>query len=329
MHTAAARGARRWLSALALTCAWAVVPGPIVSAGPVKIGALNEGWGPTPATVGLRDGLAALGYREGEQFVIGVRFTQGDRPALVTGARDLLHAGSDIIFASGTHAAKAAHAATTSVPVVFAEAVSDPVAVGLVKSIRRPGGNVTGITDDWDELTPKRLEIFKEMLPGLKRVLFVYDPNSVDVANVLLRTREAARRLGLALVDRPVGSVDDVRATLATVRKGADGIVTGGPMTFNIPGFVLDATSGHGIPSMFNAGFFADRGGLAGYGPDLYESGRQAARLVDKIIKGQAPATIPVEANPRIELVINLKVAKALGITVAPSALQRATRIVE
>jgi putative ABC transport system substrate-binding protein len=100
-------------------------------------------------------------------------------------------------------------------------------------------------------------------------------------------------------------------------------------MSFNIPGFVLDATSGQGIPSMFSAGFFADRGALAGYGPDLYESGRQAARLVDKIIKGHAPATIPVEANSRIELVINLKVAKALGITIAPSALQRATRIVE
>ena len=317
------------LGVMAAVTAWVGVIAPAHARGPVKIGVLSEGWGPTPATVGLRDGLTALGYREGEQFVIGIRFTQGDVKALPTGARDLLRAGSDIVFASGTPAAKAAQAATTSVPVVFAETVSDPVSVGLVKSIAKPGANVTGVTDAWDELTPKRLEILKDMLPGLKRIIFLYDPGVVAMSEVLSRTRQAARRLGLVLTERPVNSDDDVRAALTTVRKGEDAIVAGGSMTFNLPGLVLDATSALRIPSIFNGAFFAEQGALASYGPDFYESGRQAARLVDKIMKGQKPATIPVEANSRIELVINLKVAKALGFAIAPAAIHRATRIIE
>ena len=320
---------RRVLGTIALVSAWAAVIGPAHAAGPVKIGVLNEGWGPTPATAGLRDGLTALGYREGAHFVIGVRFTQGDVKALPAAARDLLRAGSDIVFASGTHAAKAAQAATTSIPIVFAEAVSDPVRVGLVKSIAKPGANITGVSDAWDELTPKRLEIFKEMLPGLKRVIFLYDPSVVGISDVLRRMRDAAPRVGLVLLERSVDSEEDARAALATARRGEDGIMAGGSMTFNVIGLVLNATAALRLPSIFNAAFFAEQGALASYGPDIYESGRQAARLVDKIIKGQPPAAIPVEANSRIELVINLKVAKALGFAIAPAAIQRATRIIE
>ena len=319
------------LHLLAVLLVFALLGEPALAAEPVKIGALNEGWGPTPATAGLREGLKALGYREGEQFVIGVRFTQGDSKSLPTAVRELLQAGSDIIFASGTNPAKAAQAATTSVPIVFAEAISDPVLVGLVKSIARPGGNITGVTDLQDELGPKRLEIFKEMWPGLKRVIFVYDPSGADVAEPMLRRlRTAARQVGVTLVERPVRSEAEARSIVGALRKGEDGLISGGgSMAFNIPGVVLEATTQHRIPTMFNAAFFAERGALASYGPELAESGRQAARLVDKIIKGQSPATIPVEANSRIELVINLKVAKTLGLSIAPTAVHRATRVIE
>lgn len=133
---------------------------------PVRIGVLTDSWGPTPATVGLRDGLKALGYREDEHFHIGVRFTQGDVGALHGAARDLLAAGSDIIFATTANAATAAQQATTAKPIVFAEVVGDPVKLGLVRSFARPGGNITGVSSLAVELTSKRLEIFRELVPG-------------------------------------------------------------------------------------------------------------------------------------------------------------------
>ena len=307
----------------------ALVGGPTLAAEPVKIGALTESWGPTPAMVGLRDGLKALGYRDGEQFVIGVRFTQGDIKALPNAARELLQAGTDILFTSGTNAAKAAQTATTSVPIIFTEAVVDPVQVGLVKSIARPGGNVTGVTDLIDELAPKRLEILKEIVPGLKRVLFFYDPVDPEAATVARQYRDAARQLGIALLERPVRSEAELRAMLAPPRRMDEGILAGGSMSMNIPGIVLDVTAQHPIPTMFNGAFWVELGALASYGADFYESGRQAARLVDKIIKGEKPATIPVESNSRIEFVISLKIARALGIVIAPAVVQRATRIIQ
>jgi len=172
--------------------------------GPVKIGALNEGWGPTPATIGLRDGLLALGYREGEQFTIGVRFTQGDVGALPAAARELVRAGADIIFATTTNAVKAAQAATTETPIVFSEVVGDVTGLGIVRSFARPGGNVTGVTNLDLELNAKRLELFKDIVSGLKRVLFPYVANDPYAAAHAQAYRDAARELGIVLVEKAV-----------------------------------------------------------------------------------------------------------------------------
>src|SRR5713101_3703264 len=141
---------------------------------PIKIGVLTSSWGPTPQVVGLRDGLLELGYRENEQFVLGVRFTQGDLTALPAAARELVQYGVDLIFADLDGSAQAAQMATTHIPIVFA-GWSDPVGLGLIQSFARPGGNITGVTSLYLELSPKRLEVFHEIVPGLKRVLFLYD----------------------------------------------------------------------------------------------------------------------------------------------------------
>ncbi len=298
--------------------------------GPVRIGALSESWGPTPPMVGLRDGLVERGYREGEQFVIGVRFTQGDLAALAAAAQELLRYGVDVIFVTGTNAAKAAQKATARIPIVFAAPIGDPVTLGLVRSFARPGGNITGVTDQDLELAPKRLEIFKELIPGLRRVLLAYDPDDAYGVASAREYRDAARRLGIVLVERPVRTDEDARALVGLRKSDADGILGGSTLSLNIPGFVLEAASKQGIPTMFNDIFWVERGGaLASYGPDLYESGRMAARLVDKILKGENPAGIPVEANPKIELAINMKVAKSLGLTIAPAVLFRANRLVQ
>jgi len=298
--------------------------------GAVKIGVLTQSWGATPQTVGLRDGLLALGYREGEQFVIGVRFTQGDPVALPAAARELIESGVDVIFASDVNAARAAQGFTRKIPIVFAGVLNDPVELGLVQSFARPGGNITGVSDGDLNLAGKRLEIFKEMVPGLKRVLFLYnssDPYTVAAARAY---RDGARHLGLVLVEKPVRTEEQARTTLATLRKGeVDGIVAPPTTSLNIAGVILDATSERAIPTMFNGAFFVERGALVSYGADWYESGRQAARLVDKVLKGEDPGRIPVEANPKVELVINVKVAKALKLAIPASVLQRANRLIE
>ena len=279
---------------------------------------------------GLRDGLVERGYREGDQFEIGVRFTQGDIAALPAAARDLVRYRVDIIFVMGANAAKAAKMATTRIPIVFAGAVGDPVALGLVQSFARPGGNITGVTDLDVELAPKRLEIFQEIIPGLKRVLFAYDPTDTYGVAAALGYREAARRLGIVLMERAVRNEEDARA-LVKLRKGeVNGILGTSTLSMNIPGFLLEAASQQGLPTMFNDVFWVERAGaLASYGPDLYESGRLAARLVEKVMKGADPGGIPVEANPKIELAINMKVAKALRLTIAPEMFYRANRLIQ
>ena len=298
---------------------------------PAKIGVLTDSWGPTPGVIGLRDGLRALGYLEGEHFELGVRFTRGDVAELPRAARDLVAAGSDIIYAASSNAAKAAQQATTVTPIVFAEVVGDPVKLGLVRSFARPGGNITGVSTMAAELNPKRLELFKELIPGLKRILLVYDPADPEGVTGAASYREAARQLGIQMVEKTPRSQEEAREVIARVRRtDVDGIVFPlSSLALNIPGAALEASSRRQIPTMFGATFWVERGGLVGYGPDYYESGRQAARLVVKVLKGEKPDSIPVEVNSKIELAINLKVARALKVEVGPALLQRVDRLIE
>jgi len=297
----------------------------------VLIGALTESWGPTPAIVGLRDGLVELGYRENEHFTIGVRFTQGDVAELAAAARQLVERGADILVTGGggVSEAKAIQMATDRIPIVFMGG-SDPLGTGLVRSLARPGGNITGVADFDVELAPKRLEIFRELIPGLKRVLFPYNVADPHVVSQLDGYREAARRLGVTLLERPVRTQEEARAILAGVQRGhVDGILSPRYLSLNIPGFIIETGARQAIPTMLHTSFHVERGGLASYAANPYQVGRHAARLVDKIIKGAKPADVPVEQVTRFELVINLKTAKSLGLTVPPLLLLRADRLIE
>ena len=295
---------------------------------PIRIGVLTDSWGPTPGVVGLRDGLKELGYRENQDFVIGVRFTQGDIAALPQAARELVERGIDILATNNPAPAKAAQMATNRIPIVF-HGAGDPIELGLIKSFAHPGGNITGVTDLDLDLDSKRLEIFKEMIPGLTRVLFPYDKaEAFSVAEAKIY-RDSARRLKIMLIEKTVISEKEAQATFdALKRNEVHGIVVPRSLSFNIPGLAVKATSQKRIPTMFFGPWYVDEGGLASYGPDFYQSGRQAARLVDKILKGTNPGEIPVEVNNNIEFVVNLKVATALRIKIAPEALYRATRVI-
>jgi putative ABC transport system substrate-binding protein len=280
--------------------------------------------------VALRDGLLELGYRENEHFVLGIRFTQGDLAALPAAAHELVQYGVDLIFASDAPAAKAAQLATTRIPIVFAGLGGNPVEMGLIQSFAHPGGNMTGVVNLGVDLGPKRLEVFQELVPGLHRVLFPYDPTDASSVAAVQGYREAAQRLGIVLVEQTVQTQAEAQATLAKVRKGeVDGILGPPPVAWNIQGFILEAAAQQGIPAMFETTFYVEQsGGLASYGPDTYATGRQAVRLVDKILKGTKPAALPVETNAKIEFVINLKTAKALGLTIDPVVLYQADRLV-
>jgi putative tryptophan/tyrosine transport system substrate-binding protein len=295
---------------------------------PVRIGVLTDSWGPTPGVVGLRDGLHELGYKENKDFVIGVRFTQGDAAALPEAARNLVEQGVDILFTNNPAPAQAGQMATDRIPIVFYGA-GDPIGLGLIKSFARPGGNITGVTDLDLELDSKRLEIFKEMIPGLTRVLFPYNNSEAFAVAQAKIYRDTARRLKITLIEKTIVTQVEAQATFDGVRRNEiHGIVVPRSLSFNIPGLALEATSRQRIPTMFFGPWHVEQGGLASYGPDFYQSGRQAARLVDKILKGTDPGEIPVEVNNNIEFVVNLKAATALGIKIVPKVLYRANRVI-
>src|SRR5262249_30424122 len=296
----------------------------------IKIGALTESWGPSTPIVGLRDGLQERGYRENKDFVIGVRFTQGNSSELPQAARDLVAHGVDVIFASGRGPeAKAAQMATSQIPIVFVGA-SDPVASGLVKSFARPGGNLTGIAALEVELVSKRMEIFRELVPRLRRVLLVYDATNAESVERLGVHRDAARRLGLTLVERPVRTEEEARAVITGVQKSeVDGIFDSRFLSLNIPGLLMELALQRGMPTMFADSFYVERTGLASYAADTYELGRQSARLVEKILKGAKPADLPVEQPTKFEFSLNVRTAKALGLTIPQSLLLRADRVIE
>jgi ABC-type uncharacterized transport system substrate-binding protein len=297
----------------------------------VKIGALTESWGPTPAIVGLRDGLIEMGYRENDDFVIGVRFTEGRPAELPTAARQLVERGANILVTGGggEHEAKALQAATDRIPIVFMGG-SDPVRAGLVQSLARPGGNVTGVADLDVELAPKRLEILRELVPGLKRVLFTYAAGDPLIVSQLDVYRQAARRLGLTLVERPVHSQPEAQTVLSSVQKTeVGGILSPRYLSLNIPGFIVEAGLRERIPTMLHASFHVEQGGLASYAADLSQLGRQTARLVERIMKGAKPTDIPVERTTRFELVVNRRTATTLGLTIRPEVLLRVDRFIE
>ena len=328
---------RRWRGLLGIAgglvaAAFLCTAGPAATQpSPVLIGAVTEAWGPTPSLVGLRDGLIKLGHRENEHFVIGVRFTQGDPDPtrLGTAARQLAEQGARIIVTGGTNATKAAQLITLQIPIVFMGG-SDPVESGLVESFARPGGNITGVADLDTDLAPKRLEIFRELIPGLKRILFPYHADEIGAANNVNLNREAARRLDVTLVERPLGSQAKAKELFGSLRKGdVDGIFSPRSVALNLPAFILDASTRSSIPAMFHDSIWVEQGGLASYSANSYQVGRQTARLVDRIIRGAKPADLPVERATRFDLVINLRTARALNLVVPPSLLLRVDRTIE
>jgi putative ABC transport system substrate-binding protein len=299
-----------------------------------RIGILAGNRAASPHTLeAFLQGLRDLGYVEGRNVVIEFRDAEGKPERLPTLAAELLALKVDIVFAPSTPAALATKQATRTVPIVFAGA-ADPVADGLVTSLARPGSNVTGLSNLSAEMVGKRLEQLKQAAPGVSRVAVLWHQGGSGgrtERDMLNAAEVAARSLGVQLqVVETRGSADFERAYSEMTRARADALTV---LPIALFGFyrrrLIDLAAKNGLPAAYPAREYVDAGGLMSYGADLADLHRRAAFYVDKIVKGANPADLPVEQPTKFELVINLKTAKALGLTIPQSLLLRADEVIQ
>src|SRR6476660_5325535 len=280
---------------------------------------------------GIRLALRELGYIEGQNIATEYRYAEGKRERLSEVATELVRLKVDIIVvAGGTGLIQAAKNATKTIPIVMTGGGSDPVEAGLVESLARPGGNVTGITTLARELAGKRLELLKEAVTKLVRVAVLYDPaNSNDIVEVKELLPADARALKLTIQPWEIPAVDDFEKVFAALNKQRpDGLyVTGSPLMGADRKRIADFAIKSRLPSVSNR-TYVDAGGLMSYGADLADSYRRVAIYVDKILKGAKPADLPVEQPTKFELVINLKTAQQIGVTITQKVLARADRVI-
>lgn len=292
-----------------------------------KIGILTDAMVPWHSpTEGFRDGLKEFGYAEGKNVIFEARAARGDMTLVPQLTAELVQQKPDLLLC----VSDACGRENGGIPMVFVQ-VSDPVRRGLVQSVPRPGGNITGVANLRAELTAKRLELFKGVVTSLRRVLVTYDPREKDEQDSVAVARSAATRLGVTLLERSMMEPLQIEPGLGELKEGGrDGIlIVQSGTNLNIPGRSLEVATSNNIPTMYPASFWSKFGALASYGPDQYAQGRQAARLAHKILTGTPPAQIPVELPDRIEFVINLKTAKRLGLKVPEPMLIRADRVIQ
>ena len=280
----------------------------------------------------IRLGLRALGYIEGQNIAIEYRYTQGKVDRLPDLAAELVRLKVDIIVVGGNRVIQAAKNATKTIPIVMMGSGNDPVEAGLVESLARPGGNVTGLTNLDPELGGKRLELLKEAVTKVARVAVLYDPasppNVLEAKEVL---PAAARALRLTLRSWEVRAADGFDKVFAALNKQrADGLyVTTGPLMATDRKRIADFALKSRLPSVYGRRVAVDAGGLMSYGADIADSYRLVAWYVDKILKGTKPADLPVQQPKKFELVINLKTAKQIGLTIPQSVLFRADKVIK
>ena len=278
----------------------------------------------------FRLGLRDLGWVEGKNISIEYRYAEGRSDRLPELAADLVRLKVDVIVASVTSDALAAQKATRAIPIVMAVA-GDPVASGLVESLAQPGGNITGLSQMNVELVGKRLELLKEMVPKLSRVAVLWNPQNAASTLNWKEIQLPARQLGIQLNSLEVRSPDDFDKAFEDATRARAGalVILADPVTGTNQKRIVDFAAKSRLPSISQFSAFADAGGLATYGPDRADLYRRAATYVDKILKGAKPGDLPIQQPTKFELVINLKTAKALGLTVPQSLLQRANEVIE
>jgi len=289
--------------------------------------------GPTPMPPGLyevlKQNLAQMGLTEGQQIAIVQQHGDGEPARLASAAGELLRSRPDVIFARGPDAVAAAARATTTVPIVAIDLESDPIALRYAKTLARPGGNVTGVFLDLPELSGKQLQLIREVVPGISRIALVGDP--VGNAAQFRETDRAAQTLGIQVQSFKGRAVAELETALEAARRGGAGgvLVFSSPIVFSGGPRIAALARERRLPSVGLFAEFAEAGGLLTYGPSMRESYRRCAVYLARILNGAKPDVLPIERPETFELVVNMKTARALGLTVPEALLRRADQIIE
>jgi putative ABC transport system substrate-binding protein len=294
------------------------------------IGVLRQGFSPDPLVEAFRQGLRELGYVEGRNIRIEYRWAEGRAERLPELAADLLRLKVDVIVAAGVEA-RAAKSATTTVPIVMPVS-TDPVRGGLVARLSRPGGNVTGLASLWDDMPGKWMELLREALPGVSRMAILRDPGNPASAGHVRAAEAAARSLNVRLQVLSAGRPDDLAPAFAdAAAKRAEAIIVlPSAFLFGSRARVVELAERYRLPAMYQQReYVVGSEGLMSYGPDLHDMFRRAASYVDRILKGAKPADLPVEQPTKFELVVNLKTAKTLELSIPQSLLARADQLIQ
>jgi putative ABC transport system substrate-binding protein len=298
-----------------------------------RIGFLGDGPRAERAAISIepfRDGLRELGYIENQNVVIEERWSQGRSEWLPDLAAELVRLNVDVIVTHGVRGIKAAQDATKAIPIVMAVS-PDPVGTGLVASLARPGGNTTGMTDQVAELGEKEIQIIREVVPGTRRVAILWNETNPGARATFEQTRAAAAKVGLGVATVAVRHQDDLEAAVAKAVSGRPDvlIVIHDVLTVSHRAQVARLALQHKLPSICASTPFVDAGGLIAYAPNLPGLFKRAAVFVDRIFRGAKPADIPIEQPTMFQLRINLKTAKALGLTIPPAVLARADEVIQ
>jgi putative tryptophan/tyrosine transport system substrate-binding protein len=274
--------------------------------------------------------LRDLGYVEGKNIAFEYRYANNQLDRFPALADELVRLKVDVLLTPGTPGALAFKNATKTIPILFLD-VTDPVAAGLVDSLARPGGNITGFSSIEAVLAGKRLELLKETVPKISRVAVLWNPHDPSSAQQWKESQLAARELGLQLHSMEVSSADQFESAFKKANQVHSSalFVISSALAFSNQNRIADLATKYRLPAIYTRGDFVDSGGLISYGSDQAERLRRAAAMVDKILKGTKPADIPVEQPTKFELVINLKAAKQIGLTIPPNMLVRADKVIK
>ena len=279
----------------------------------------------------LRQGLSELGWTEGRNIHTDYRWAGGDAARAEADAAELVSQKPEVIVANGTLLLAAVRNKTSTIPIVFV-VVADPIGQGFVSSFAHPGGNITGFTSFEFAIGAKWLELLKEIVPELGRVAFIFNPEAGPFAEKFVQSIEPlAHSLGVRPTVTPIRDAGEIdRALVAASGQPKGGLIVSPDAFTNANrGLIISLAARYRLPAIYAVGFLAADGGLLSYGPEFYETWRRAPSYVDKILKGASPADLPIQQPTKFELVINLKTAKALGLTIPPQLLDRADELIE